>query len=86
MFDKGERPQSALRTIEAARVRNIASRLRRFLIRDIVGIRVEYGSKQAQPGVAEIRIPSERAFRERTRRRVEGIVVDRAVIAALQAL
>jgi LDH2 family malate/lactate/ureidoglycolate dehydrogenase len=39
-----------------------------------------------QPGVEEIRIPSERAFRERTRRRVEGIVIDRAVIAALEAL
>ncbi len=39
-----------------------------------------------QPGIAEIRIPSERAFRERERRRVEGILVDRAVIAALEAL
>jgi LDH2 family malate/lactate/ureidoglycolate dehydrogenase len=39
-----------------------------------------------QPGVAEIRLPSERAFRERERRRVEGILVDRAVIAALAAL
>ena len=39
-----------------------------------------------QPGVEEIRIPSERAFRERTRRRVEGIVIDLAVIAALRAL
>lgn len=39
-----------------------------------------------QPGAAEIRIPSERAFRERERRRVEGILVDRAVIAALEAL
>jgi LDH2 family malate/lactate/ureidoglycolate dehydrogenase len=39
-----------------------------------------------QPGVEDIRIPSERAFRERTRRRAEGIVVDRAVIAALGAL
>jgi LDH2 family malate/lactate/ureidoglycolate dehydrogenase len=39
-----------------------------------------------RPGVAEIRIPSERAFRERARRRVEGILVDRAVIAALAAL
>jgi LDH2 family malate/lactate/ureidoglycolate dehydrogenase len=39
-----------------------------------------------QPGVAEIRIPSERAFRERARRRIEGILVDRAVIAALEAL
>jgi LDH2 family malate/lactate/ureidoglycolate dehydrogenase len=36
-----------------------------------------------QPGVAEIRIPSERAFRERERRRVEGLVFDRAVITAL---
>jgi LDH2 family malate/lactate/ureidoglycolate dehydrogenase len=39
-----------------------------------------------QPGAQEIRIPSERAFRERTRRRVEGILIDRAVIAALEAL
>ncbi len=39
-----------------------------------------------QPGVAEIRIPSERAFRERARRRVEGILIDRAVLAALEAL
>jgi LDH2 family malate/lactate/ureidoglycolate dehydrogenase len=39
-----------------------------------------------QPGAAEIRIPSERAFRERERRRVEGILVDRAVVAALEAL
>jgi LDH2 family malate/lactate/ureidoglycolate dehydrogenase len=39
-----------------------------------------------QAGVAEIRIPSERAFRERERRRVEGLVFDRAVIEALQEL
>lgn len=39
-----------------------------------------------QPGVAEIRIPSERAFRERERRRLEGLVVDRAVVEALHAL
>lgn len=39
-----------------------------------------------RPGVEEIRIPSQRAFRERQRRRAEGILVDRAVIAALQAL
>lgn len=39
-----------------------------------------------QPGVDEIRIPSERAQRERERRRKEGIVVDRAVIDALNAL
>jgi LDH2 family malate/lactate/ureidoglycolate dehydrogenase len=39
-----------------------------------------------QPGVEDIRIPSERAFRERERRRVEGLVFDHAVINALQAL
>lgn len=39
-----------------------------------------------QPGVDEIRIPSERAFRERERRRTEGIVVQRKVMASLQAL
>jgi LDH2 family malate/lactate/ureidoglycolate dehydrogenase len=39
-----------------------------------------------QPGVPQIRIPSERAFRERERRRVEGLVFDRAVVEALQAL
>ena len=39
-----------------------------------------------RPGVEEIRIPSQRAFRERELRRAEGILVDRAVIAALGAL
>jgi LDH2 family malate/lactate/ureidoglycolate dehydrogenase len=39
-----------------------------------------------QPGVEEIRIPSERAFREREQRRVEGIVLDRKVVDALHAL
>ncbi|MBI3938673.1 MAG: Ldh family oxidoreductase [Betaproteobacteria bacterium] len=39
-----------------------------------------------QPGVAEIRIPSERAFRERERRRKEGIVLDRKVVESLEAL
>jgi LDH2 family malate/lactate/ureidoglycolate dehydrogenase len=37
-------------------------------------------------GVGEIRIPSQRAFRERERRRAEGILVDTAVIDALSAL
>ena len=46
--------------------------------------RVKTTPKQA--GVDEIRIPSERAFRERERRRVEGIVLDRAVVDALNAL
>jgi LDH2 family malate/lactate/ureidoglycolate dehydrogenase len=39
-----------------------------------------------QPGVDEIRIPSERAFREREQRRAEGIVLDRKVVDALHVL
>ena len=39
-----------------------------------------------RPGVEEIRIPSERAFRERERRREEGIVIERKVVESLQAL
>ena len=39
-----------------------------------------------QPGVEEIRIPSERASRERERRLVEGIVLDRTVVEALRAI
>ncbi len=39
-----------------------------------------------QPGVSEIRIPSERASKERERRLVEGVVVKRKVIESLKAL
>jgi LDH2 family malate/lactate/ureidoglycolate dehydrogenase len=39
-----------------------------------------------QSGVEEIRIPSERAFRERQRRRVEGLVFERKVVEALKEL
>ena len=39
-----------------------------------------------QEGVADIRIPSERAFRERDRRRKEGIVVESKVVDSLNAL
>lgn len=39
-----------------------------------------------QAGVNEIRIPSERSFRERERRRREGIVLEKKVIDALNAL
>ncbi len=39
-----------------------------------------------QPGVEEIRIPSERATRERERRRKEGIVLERKVVESLRAL
>ena len=39
-----------------------------------------------QAGVDEIRIPSERAFQERTRRRVEGIVIEKKIVEMLEAL
>jgi LDH2 family malate/lactate/ureidoglycolate dehydrogenase len=39
-----------------------------------------------QDGVGEIRIPSERAFQERARRRIEGIIVDKKIIDMLEAL
>jgi len=39
-----------------------------------------------RPGVSEIRIPSQRAARERERRRIEGVVVKRKVIESLKAL
>lgn len=39
-----------------------------------------------QPGVDEIRIPSERAYREREQRRKEGIVLERKVVESLNAL
>lgn len=39
-----------------------------------------------RPGVDEIRIPSERSFRERDRRRAEGLVFDRKVVDSLKAL
>lgn len=39
-----------------------------------------------QPGVSEIRIPSERGFREREIRRREGILLKRAVFERLQVL
>ncbi len=43
-------------------------------------------STKRQPGVDEIRIPSERSFRERKRRQVEGLVFDKKVIDSLKAL
>jgi LDH2 family malate/lactate/ureidoglycolate dehydrogenase len=39
-----------------------------------------------QAGVDEIRVPSERAFAERERRRVEGIVVENKIVEMLDAL
>jgi len=53
----------------------------------ILAIAQDAKTQQArQPGVEEIRIPSERAFRERDRRRVEGLVLERKVVEALTAL
>jgi LDH2 family malate/lactate/ureidoglycolate dehydrogenase len=43
-------------------------------------------STPRQEGVNEIRIPSERAFRERARRRVEGAEIDERIWKLLQAL
>lgn len=43
-------------------------------------------STPRQPGVEEIRIPSERAFKERARRRVEGIVLERSLYNKINAL
>jgi LDH2 family malate/lactate/ureidoglycolate dehydrogenase len=39
-----------------------------------------------QDGVEEIRIPSERSFQERARRRVEGIVIEKKIVDMLEAL
>jgi LDH2 family malate/lactate/ureidoglycolate dehydrogenase len=39
-----------------------------------------------QPGVGEIRIPSERAFQERERRRVQGIALERRLYDRISAL
>ena len=39
-----------------------------------------------QPGVAEIRIPSERGFREREIRRRQGILVNKRVVERLRAI
>jgi LDH2 family malate/lactate/ureidoglycolate dehydrogenase len=39
-----------------------------------------------QPGVDEIRIPSERAYSERERRRVEGIDLERTIYERIKSL
>jgi LDH2 family malate/lactate/ureidoglycolate dehydrogenase len=39
-----------------------------------------------QPGVDEIRIPSQRAQRERELRRSQGIVIERKVVESIEAL
>jgi LDH2 family malate/lactate/ureidoglycolate dehydrogenase len=39
-----------------------------------------------QPGVGEIRVPSERSYAERERRQVEGIALERAIYERIEAL
>ena len=54
--------------------------------RDLSALIARVRAVPCQPGVAEIRVPSERAFRERARRMREGIEIDLAVREALLAL
>ncbi len=54
--------------------------------REVSGLVDRIKKVPRQPGVEEIRIPGERAFRSRTRLRREGIEIDRLVYDALAAL
>ena len=54
--------------------------------REVSGLVDRIKSVPRQPGVDEIRIPGERAFRSRERLRHEGIEIDRLVYDALAAL
>ena len=54
--------------------------------RDMSATLAEIKATPRLPGVDEIRLPSERAFKERARNRREGIVVDRHIYEALRAL
>ena len=54
--------------------------------RELTALIERIKATRRQPGVEEIRIPSERAFRERAKRLRDGIVIDRAVYDALRAL
>ena len=54
--------------------------------RELDGLIERVKATPRQEGVAEIRIPSERAFRHREKARLEGLVIDRAVHDALSAL
>ena len=54
--------------------------------RDLAAVIARIKATPRQPGVDEIRIPSERAFRERERSLREGIVIDRRIYHALEAL
>ena len=54
--------------------------------RDMSATLAEIKATPRLPGVDEIRLPSERAFRERARNRREGIVIDRHIYEALNNL
>ena len=54
--------------------------------RDLAAMLARVKATPRQAGVEEIRLPSERAFRERARNRREGIVIDRKIYDALLAL
>jgi L-2-hydroxycarboxylate dehydrogenase (NAD+) len=54
--------------------------------RDMTEMLARVKATPRQPGVDEIRLPSERAFRERARNRREGIEIDRKIYDALLAL
>ncbi len=54
--------------------------------RDLTAMLARVKATPRQPGVDEIRLPSERAFRERARNLREGIVIDRRIYDALLAL
>ncbi len=54
--------------------------------RDLTAMLASVKATPRQPGVDEIRLPSERAFRERARSLREGIVIDRKIYDALLTL
>jgi LDH2 family malate/lactate/ureidoglycolate dehydrogenase len=54
--------------------------------RDMSGMLARVKATPRQPGVDEIRLPGERAFRERARHRRDGIEIDRAIYDTLLAL
>jgi len=54
--------------------------------RDVTAMLERVKATPRQPGVDEIRLPSERAFRERARSLREGIEIDRSIYDALLAL
>ena len=54
--------------------------------RDLSDVLAKIKSTERQPGVEEIRLPGERAFRERARLLKEGIVIDRKIYDSLLAV